>query len=193
MGGTASVYEPDPLPQKRNRRTLYAEKLRGLRDPFMEAFNQPGSDASCELRESSTVAPQALTLLNAEEVQDRALAFAARLLRERKSDPAVIQRAFELSLGRKATREEVVACVMRWKSALKSENKKKPVHPSFPKKIKRTVMAEKTGEPYDFWEFLPASTSYQPDLQRSQTDARTRGLAHVCLVLFNSNEFAYLD
>ena len=193
MGGTASVYEPDPLPQQRNRRTLYAEKLRGLRDPFMEAFNQPGSDASCELRESSTVAPQALTLLNAEEVQDRALAFAARLLRERKSDPAVIQRAFELSLGRKATREEVAACVMRWKSALKSENKKKPVHPSFPKKIKRTVMAEKTGEPYDFWEFLPASKSYQPDLQRSQTDARTRGLAHVCLVLFNSNEFAYLD
>ena len=82
MGGTASVYEPDPLPEQRNRRTLYAEKLRGLRDPFLEAFNQPGPDASCELRESSTVAPQALTLLNAEEVQDRALAFAARLVRK---------------------------------------------------------------------------------------------------------------
>ena len=54
-------------------------------------------------------------------------------------------------------------------------------------------MAEKTGEPYDFWEFLPAFEFYQPDLQRSDTDARTRGLAHVCLVLFNSNEFAYLD
>jgi hypothetical protein len=24
-------------------------------------------------------------------------------------------------------------------------------------------------------------------------DARTRGLAHVCLVLFNLNEFSYLD
>ena len=54
-------------------------------------------------------------------------------------------------------------------------------------------MAEKTGEPYDFWEVLPAFESYQPDLHRSETDARTRGLAHVCLVLFNSNEFAYLD
>jgi hypothetical protein len=54
-------------------------------------------------------------------------------------------------------------------------------------------MAEKTGEPYDFWEFLPAFESYKPDLQRSDTDARTRGLAHVCLVLFNSNEFVYLD
>ena len=193
MGGTASVYEPDPLPEQRNRRTLYAEKLRGLRDPFLEAFNQPGPDASCELRESSTVAPQALTLLNAEEVQDRALAFAARLVREGNNESKTIKRAFELALGRAAGKEEVDLCVERWNIATRSESQKKPVAPSFPKKIKRTVMAEKTGEPYDFWEFLPAFESYQPDLQRSDTDARTRGLAHVCLVLFNSNEFAYLD
>ena len=128
-----------------------------------------------------------------DRVQDRALAFAARLLKERKSDPAVIKRAFELALSRPATKNEVDACITRWKSAEKSENEKKPVHPSFPRKIKRTVMAEKTGEPYDFWEYLPASPSYQPDLQRSQTDSRTRGLAHICLILFNSNEFAYLD
>ena len=193
MGGTASVYEPDPLPEQRNRRTIYAEKLRGLRDPFLEAFNQPGPDASCELRESSTVAPQALTLLNAEEVHDRALAFASRLLKERKSESSVIQRAFELSLGRSPTGEEVMVCINRWKDATKSENEKKPSKPSYPRKIKRTVMAEKTGEPYDFWEFLPVFDSYRGDLQRSETDARTRGLAHVCLVLFNSNEFLYID
>jgi len=193
MGGTASVYEPDPLPKQRNRRTIYAEKLRGLRDPFLEAFNQPGPDASCELRESSTVAPQALTLLNAEEVQDRALAFAARLLKENRNESEIIKKAFELALGRAAGKEEVELCVTHWKIATRSESQKNPVAPSFPKKIKRTVMAEKTGEPYDFWEFLPAFESYQPDLQRSDTDARTRGLAHVCLVLFNSNEFAYLD
>ena len=193
MGGTASVYEPDPLPEQRNRRTLYAEKLRGLRDPFLEAFNQPGSDASCELRESSTVAPQALTLLNAEEVQDRALAFATRLLNEQKNEVAVIERAFELALGRAPSKEEIEFCVARWKNSTKSEDGKKPVAPSFPQKIKRTVMAEKTGEPYDFWEFLPSFEFYQPDMQRSDTDSRTRGLAHICLVLFNSNEFAYLD
>ena len=193
MGGTASVYEPDPLPEQRNRRTIYAEKLRGLRDPFLEAFNQPGPDASCELRESSTVAPQALTLLNAEEVQDRALAFADRLIKEGNSESTTIKRAFELALGRVAGKEEVELCVERWNIATRSESQKNPVATSFPKKIKRTVMAEKTGEPYDFWEFLPSFESYQPDLQRFETDARTRGLAHVCLVLFNSNEFAYLD
>ena len=49
------------------------------------------------------------------------------------------------------------------------------------------------GEPYTFTENLPAYESYVPDLQRSDVDARTRGLSHVCLVLFNLNEFAYLD
>jgi hypothetical protein len=193
MGGTASVYEPNPLPGQRNRRTIYAEKIRGLRDPFLETFNQPGPDDSCELRQTSTVAPQALTLLNAEEVQDRALAFAARLLKEGKKEPAVIRRAFQLALGRSATADEVKVCLSRWKQATGTEKGKTPAPKTYAKKIKRTVMAEKTGEPYDFWEFLPSYETYQPDLQRSEVDARTRGLAHVCLVLFNLNEFSYLD
>ena len=54
-------------------------------------------------------------------------------------------------------------------------------------------MAEKTGEPYDFIEIMPAYEGYVPDLQPGQTDARTRALAQVCLVIFNLNEFAYLD
>ena len=48
MGGTASVYEPDPLPGQRNRRTIYAEKIRGLRDPFLGGL-QP-TRARCFLR-----------------------------------------------------------------------------------------------------------------------------------------------
>ena len=59
--------------------------------------------------------------------------------------------------------------------------------------VKRTVMAEKTGEPYDFIEFMPAYRTYEPDLQMADIDAETRGLSQVCLVLFNLNEFAYLD
>ncbi|HCP39744.1 MAG TPA: hypothetical protein DIT98_18175, partial [Verrucomicrobiales bacterium] len=62
-----------------------------------------------------------------------------------------------------------------------------------PTEIQRTVMAEKTGQPYDFIEIMPAYKNYIPDLQPAQTNARTRGLAQVCLVLFNLNEFAYLD
>jgi mono/diheme cytochrome c family protein len=198
MGGTASVYEPDQLPRQRNRRSIYAEKIRGLRDPFLEAFNQPGPDKSCELRETSTVAPQALTLFNAEEVQDRSLALAARLLKESGSDTtsddrAIVRRAFELTLGRIPTDDESKACMIHWAQATKEETGKQYVLKKISSKVKRTVMAEKTGEPYDFFEFMPAYENYVPDLQPGQTDARTRGLAQVCLVIFNLNEFAYID
>lgn len=193
MGGTASVYEPDILPEQRNRRSLYAEKLRGLRDPFLETFNQPGPDNSCEVRESSTVAPQALTLLNGEEMQDRALAFADRLIRMNLDDRETVVRAFEMTLGRKPTDAEADLCYQRWKSATEQEAQVTPEAMQFVTQIDRTVRAEKTGEYYTFTEHMPAFEKYQPDLQRSDADARTRGLSHVCLVIFNLNEFAYLD
>ena len=193
MGGTASVYEPDPLPKQRNRRSLYAEKIRGLRDPFLEAFNQPGPDKSCEMRETSTVAPQALTLFNAEEIQDRAIAFAARVLEQSKQANAVIDRVFLLGLGRSPTPSELKTCGEHWDRAMKEETGKQYAEKKYTSRTKRTVMAEKTGEPYDFIEFMPAYDSYVPDLQPAHTDARTRGLAQVCLVIFNLNEFAYLD
>ncbi len=193
MGGTASVYEPDPLPAQRNRRTVYAEKIRGLRDPFMETFNQPGPDKSCELRETSTVAPQALTLLNAEEVQDRSLAMAARVLKLVQNDQHAIHWAFELTLGRHPSKSERELCLKHWKQATAEEKEKTYQPKRFASNAKRTVMAEKTGEPYDFVEYMPAYENYQPDLQPSQVDARTRGFAQLCLVLYNSNEFAYLD
>ncbi|MEM6473250.1 MAG: DUF1553 domain-containing protein, partial [Planctomycetota bacterium] len=196
MGGAASVYEPDPQPEQRNRRTLYAEKIRGLRDPFLESFNQPGPDKSCELRETSTVAPQALTLFNSKELLDRATAFADRLLKEtpeNKNRRTVIRRAFELALGREPSEHEVDSFVGHWRDTEIAEQDKSYEKPSFDDVVSRTVMAEKTGEPYTFEEHLPAYQNYVADLHFAEVDARTRGLAHVCLVLFNSNEFSYLD
>lgn len=194
MGGVASVYEPDPSPEQRNRRTLYVEKIRGLRDPFLETFNQPGPDNSCELRETSLVAPQALTLMNSEEVQDRALALANRLLKtkEKRFENQVIERAFRLVLGRVPSEQEAEACLRRWQEATTVEEDKIPQIPQISIVVSRTVMAEKTGEPYTFKERLPAYEIYKADLQRHQVDAQTRALAQVCLVLFNLNEFSYV-
>ena len=193
MGGTASVYEPDPLPAQRNRRTIYTEKIRGLRDPFMELFNQPGPDKSCELRQTSTVAPQALTLMNAEEIQDRSLAFAAMLIKQNPSDDAVIRSAFLRALGREPTVTESQKCMQHWHRCTSAEAHVQHQVPTYPASTVRKVMAEKTGEPYEFVEHMPAYETYVPDLQPHQTDARTRGLAQVCLVILNLNEFAYLD
>ena len=130
-------------------------------------------------------------------MQDRALAFAARLISEADendlTDDAVIRRAFRLTLGRRPSSVELEACRTQWSLAEDEESAIQPAKNKFPTSIERTVMAEKTGEPYTFTEHLPAYESYVPDLQRSQCDARTRGLSHVCLVLLNLNEFAYLD
>ncbi len=194
MGGTASVYEPDPLPNTRNRRTMYAERIRGLRDPFLETFNQPGPDKPCELRETSTVAPQALTLINSREVLDRAIAFADRLIKETlPSEDTTIRRAFHLAFGRQPNERELTSCITHWRRATEEEAAKTYGPAESRDRLTRTVMAEKTGQPYRFEEFMPAYTDYQPDLQPVDVDATTRGLAHVCRVLFNTNEFSYLD
>jgi hypothetical protein len=132
-------------------------------------------------------------LFNSAEVQDRAIALADRLRKEQHSDPMTIGRLFQLALSREVTEEEVAACLLHWQKATGEEEMK--TYPSKPLRteVTRTVMAEKTGEPYQFVEQMPVYRHYQPDLQPGDVDAKTRGLAQVCLVVFNLNEFAYLD
>ena len=91
------------------------------------------------------------------------------------------------------TAEELATCLAHWQAATAEESGRTYSPREYPDRIKRTVMAEKTGEPYSFWEYMPAYDNYVPDLQPSDVDARTRGLDQVCLVLFNLNEFAYVD
>ncbi|MEK9984576.1 MAG: DUF1553 domain-containing protein, partial [Opitutae bacterium] len=55
----APAYQPSALPEQRNRRTLYSYRVRGQPDPFLELFNQPNPNDSCEERVSESVSPQA--------------------------------------------------------------------------------------------------------------------------------------
>ena len=71
-------------------------------------FDAANPDASVEQRTVSTVAPQALFLLNHEFTLAQAGRLAERLLREAPSDDtARIQRAFQLLFARPATEREV--------------------------------------------------------------------------------------
>ena len=58
--------------------------------------------------------------------------------------------------------------------------------------MRRDAVEENTGEKFSFNEKLHAYAEFAPDLQPADVDARTRALADVCLVLLNSNEFAYV-
>ncbi|MDP6893451.1 MAG: PSD1 and planctomycete cytochrome C domain-containing protein [Verrucomicrobiota bacterium] len=192
MGTFAPSYIPDIKPEQRNRRSIYALKLRGQRDPFMTTFNQPGFDKSCELRDSSNVTPQVFSLFNSEESADRALAFSARILKETKNDMEAVRRAFRLAFGRVPDNSEVDAALQLWKVASKEQAERNPMPRTYPTEILRTANEENTGQTFTFREKLFEYRDYQPDLQPHQVDARTRGLADLCLALLNANEFLYV-
>jgi hypothetical protein len=84
-------------------RSIYLVQKRTVRVPFMETFDLPDNFSSCPMRNVSTVAPQALTLMNGPFVIESAKAFAGRLAGGgRKTADKEVERAFELALQRSA-------------------------------------------------------------------------------------------
>jgi len=89
------------------RRSVYVFNKRSIRYPMFEAFDQPDMAAHCAERVSSTVAPQALLLMNNAEVLLQAKYFAQRLTIEAVPDTEQrVERAFQLALSRSATAQE---------------------------------------------------------------------------------------
>jgi hypothetical protein len=131
---------PSDEPDQR-RRAIFTFQRRSVIDPMLEVFDVANTGSSCSRRSATTVATQALTLLNADLPNAEARHFAARVMEEAGPDPdKQISRAFWLALSRDP-----------------SENEK-----------------HKTRE---------LLGKYPPK----------EALAHLGLVLFNLNEFLYLE
>ena len=188
----APAYQPTPAPEARHRRSIYAYRVRGLADPFLEVFNQPNPNDSCEARNASSVSPQAFTLLNSDLTSDRSIAFAKRLEKESDSLPKQINRAFQLTLGRNSEAEEIkrLSHYVEEMKAYHSKHPPKAVH--YPTQITRSLVEEFSGKPFEYEEILPAYENYHPNLKPSDVEPSTRALADMCLVLLNANEFVYL-
>ena len=62
-----------------DRRSVYLFVKRSFRLPMLDTFDAPDTSESCPRREASTVAPQALTLMNSEWMARQAERFAARI------------------------------------------------------------------------------------------------------------------
>jgi hypothetical protein len=193
MGTFAPAWEPSPRPEERHRRTLYALKLRGVRDPLLEVFNAPTPDLSCEAREVSTVAPQAFALFNGAAARGRALAFAARLAKGSKTPAEAIDRAFRLAFGRPPTDAEQTACLRHWDAMTARHRGLTFEKTQRPTEITREAVEENTGVKFAFTEVLPSAADFVPDLHPADATPEVRGLMEVCLVLFNTNEFIYVD
>jgi hypothetical protein len=90
------------------RRSLYVQTARWDRGSYAILFDAANPDSSTEKRNTSTVAPQALLLLNHGFVLEQARHLAQRLSREvQDDDTARVQYAYQLLFGRAATAEEL--------------------------------------------------------------------------------------
>ena len=188
----APAYQPSPTPEERNRRTIYAYRVRGMADPFLELFNQPNPNDSCEMRDSAAVTPQAFTLLNSDMITDRSIAMAERLGSEASDLDAQIESAFQIVLGRKPDGIELKRLKEYAAEMVDYHRTATPDRPEYPTTITRSLVEEFSGDSFEYEEILPYFEDYQPDKKASDVDAETRALADVCMLLFNANEFVFV-
>jgi hypothetical protein len=192
MGSVGPAYQPSRTPAERNRRTLYCMKVRTLRDPMLEVFDQPTPDLSCERRNQSTVTPQVFALLNGQSSHDRALAFAHRLEREAATPEARIDRAFRLVFGRAPSDRERASALAHVERMTAVHRRQQPKPEALPKMIEREYVEEQTGKKVRWQERLDVYEDYVSDLKPWDVLPETRALAELCLVLLNANEFVYV-
>jgi hypothetical protein len=89
------------------RRSLYIQTVRQDRGNFSSLFDAANPEQSVERRSVSTVAPQALFLLNGDFVQASARSLARRLMLHASDDESRIDRAYRWLFGRPPRVEEV--------------------------------------------------------------------------------------
>jgi len=90
------------------RRSLYIFSKRTIPLPMLEVFDKADTNLTCARRNRSTIAPQALILMNNSFVISQSKKFAQRLELEAGRDPVhQIERAYEIAFARKPDAKEV--------------------------------------------------------------------------------------
>ena len=100
LSSKGAVWPVSPLLADRNRRSLYVFIRRNLRYPFFEVFDRPDTNASCPRRPVTTIAPQALSLLNSGLARGAARSLATRAAGLSADSVAQAETAALLALGR---------------------------------------------------------------------------------------------
>jgi hypothetical protein len=156
---------PDEIDHR--RRSIYLFVRRNLRYPLFEAFDRPDTNASCPRRNRSTIAPQALILLNSEFSLAAARDLAGFVLTSAgTSQESRVIMTYERALGRPPSPTENSAGLrFLGEQAVKL------------RESNRSVNELALPDP------LPEGTD--PFAAAALTD--------FCLALFNLNEFVYVD
>ncbi len=145
---------------EQQRRSIYMMTKRSLLSPLMTTFDFSDTTQPCSQRNVSTVAPQALALLNNEFVHAQSKAFAARVAADAGSDAkSQIDRAWRLALGREPSDSE-----------------------------RQEALAHLESQRRNF-----AARAVEGGAVLDDQQAARQALASLCHVLFNLNEFIYVD
>ena len=151
-------------PQEQRRRSIYIFVKRSLLVPLMENFDYTNTAFPVGERPTTTVAPQALMLLNNTFVREQAAALANRVTRESGDDPtAKIHNLFRRTLQRLPTNSE--------------------------REIAIDVLGKQRTAHLD----LLALESGSRDPTADSAEAGNRALRSLCLMMLNLNEFLYID
>ncbi|MGV3720212.1 MAG: DUF1553 domain-containing protein, partial [Actinomycetota bacterium] len=109
------------------RRSIYVFHKRVTPYPLLQAFDAPDASTPCGRRNLTTVAPQALAVLNEPFVRLRALELARRLRKEGGDDPASqVRRAYCLALGRGPAPLELEASTAFLRKQTAAHNAREP-------------------------------------------------------------------
>ena len=97
-----------PLNGEESRRSIYVQIRRSRPLAVLDAFDLPTLDPNCTLRNSSTVAPQSLMLMNSDFILVSARQLAERLGQDAGSEPVErIRLAWPLLFGREPQESEI--------------------------------------------------------------------------------------
>jgi hypothetical protein len=101
------LWPANPDPTEHNRRSIYLQMKRSMTLPMLQIFDAPDSATSCARRERSTVAPQALAMMNSEFSVAQADHFAARIRKTAgENQEAWVDTGWRLAFGRLPAPEE---------------------------------------------------------------------------------------
>lgn len=102
-----NMFGAGSLDEKTARRSIYLTVKRGQLMPMLQLFDAPDAMQGIGNREESTVAPQALTLMNSPTISDWAGKFAARVRPKAEiALPEAVDAAYQTALSRKPESDE---------------------------------------------------------------------------------------
>jgi mono/diheme cytochrome c family protein len=146
------------------RRSIYIQKRRTEPLTLLSTFDRPAMSPNCIDRSESTVAPQALHLMNNQVIQQLAIAFADRLHQEpHETTEDLLAHACQLTLGRNPNDQE------------------------------RVLLASIQIELTSAWRHVIASQQPELSEDQQTQLAHRRALETVCHTLFNSASLLFVD